>query len=89
MMKGLVVDPGSFRQGPVGMIRENNIFHEAPHWKKVESMMLALFHYLNESDDHFNCNGQPRQLNSRLEAAPTESLSNGNLDFPDTQVLLF
>jgi hypothetical protein len=26
---------------------------------------------------------QPRQLNSRLEAAPTESLSNGNLDFPD------
>jgi len=29
---------------------------------------------------------QPRQLNSRLEAAPTESLSNGNLDFPDKQV---
>jgi len=36
---------------------------------------------------------QPRQLNSRLacdelsrvEAAPTESLSNGNLDFPDKQ----
>jgi Fic family protein len=52
MMKGLMVDPGSLRQGPVGMIRENNIFHEAPHWKKVESMMLALFHYLNESDDH-------------------------------------
>jgi hypothetical protein len=24
-------------------------------------------------------------LNSRLEAAPTESLSNGNLDFPDKQ----
>jgi hypothetical protein len=32
---------------------------------------------------------QPRQLNSRLEAAPTESLSNGNLDFPDKQVNLF
>jgi hypothetical protein len=30
---------------------------------------------------------QPRQLNSRLEAAPTESLSNGNLDFPDKQVI--
>jgi hypothetical protein len=28
-------------------------------------------------------------LNSRLEAAPTESLSNGNLDFPDKQVNLF
>jgi len=29
---------------------------------------------------------QPRQLSSRLEGAPTESLSNGNLDFPDKQV---
>jgi hypothetical protein len=26
---------------------------------------------------------------SRLEAAPTESLSNGNLDFPDKQVTKF
>jgi hypothetical protein len=26
MMKGLVVDPGSLRQGPVGMIREKIIF---------------------------------------------------------------
>ena len=32
---------------------------------------------------------QPRQLNSRLEAAPTESLSNGNLDFPDKQVKFY
>ena len=39
-------------------------------------------------------NIHPRQLNSRLacdelsriEAAPTKSLSNGNLDFPDKQV---
>ncbi len=52
MMKGLVADPGSLRQGPIGVIRENNIFHEAPHWKKVELMMQALFHYLNGSDDH-------------------------------------
>ncbi len=52
MMKGLVADPGSLRQGPIGVIRENNIFHEAPHWKEVELMMQALFHYLNESDDH-------------------------------------
>ena len=29
---------------------------------------------------------QPRQLNSRLEAAPTESLSNANFDFSDKQV---
>jgi Fic family protein len=52
MMKGLVADPGLLRQGSIGVIRENNIFHEAPHWKKVELMMPALFHYLNESDDH-------------------------------------
>ncbi len=52
MMKGLVADPGSLRQGPIGVIRENNIFHEAPDWEKVALMMQALFHYLNESDDH-------------------------------------
>jgi len=52
MMTGLVADPGSLRQGPIGVIRENNIFHEAPHWKKIEFMMKALFRYLNESDDH-------------------------------------
>jgi hypothetical protein len=33
--------------------------------------------------------GGGRSLNSRLEAAPTESLSNGNLDFPDKQVISF
>jgi len=52
MMHGLVTDPGSLRHGPIGVIRENNIFHEAPHWKKVEPMMQALFHYLDESNDH-------------------------------------
>jgi Fic family protein len=52
MMKGLVADPGSLRQGPIGVIRESNIFHEAPDWKKVALMMPALFHYLNKSDDH-------------------------------------
>lgn len=52
MMNGLVADPGLFRRGPIGVMRENNIFHEAPHWKKVEPMMQTLFHYLDESDDH-------------------------------------
>jgi len=52
MMKGLIADPGSLRQGPVGVIRENYIFHEAPHWEKVELMMQALFLNLNEIDDH-------------------------------------
>jgi len=27
MMKGPMADPGSLRQGPIGVIRENNIFH--------------------------------------------------------------
>ena len=52
MMKGLMADPDSLRRGPIGVIRENNIFHEAPHWRKVELMMQALFLYLNESADH-------------------------------------
>ena len=52
MMQDLMANPGSLRQGPIGVIRENNIFHEAPHWEKVESMMQTLFHYLKESNDH-------------------------------------
>ncbi len=38
MMKGLVAGPGSLRQGPIGVIREINIFREAPDWKKVKPM---------------------------------------------------
>jgi Fic family protein len=52
MMKGLIAGPGLLRHGPIGVIRENNIFHEAPHWEKVELMTQALFKYLKESDDH-------------------------------------
>ncbi len=52
MMKGLMVKPGSLRQGPVGVTRKNKVFYEAPHWKKVELMMRTLFQYLNKSDDH-------------------------------------
>jgi Fic family protein len=52
MMQDLMAKPGSLRQGPIGVIRENNIFHEAPGWEKVGLMMQALFHYLKESNDH-------------------------------------
>jgi cell filamentation protein, protein adenylyltransferase len=52
MMKGLAAEPGSLRKGPIGVMRVNNIFHGAPHWKKIEFMMQALFLYLNESEDH-------------------------------------
>ncbi|MBW2366345.1 MAG: Fic family protein [Deltaproteobacteria bacterium] len=52
MMKGLVADPGSFRRGAIGVLREKDIFHVAPRWENVEPMMHALFHYLKTSDDH-------------------------------------
>jgi Fic family protein len=52
MMKGLMAAPGSLRQGPIGVTRADKISHEAPRWDQVESMMQALFHYLNVSDDH-------------------------------------
>ncbi|MEJ2283884.1 MAG: Fic family protein [Desulfobacterales bacterium] len=52
MMTGLADDPGSLRQGPIGVIRENDVFHQAPDWEKVPSMIQALFHYLNKSDNH-------------------------------------
>ena len=52
MMGGLVDHPGSLRQSPIGVLRENDVFHEAPDWGKVASMMQALFHYLEKSDDH-------------------------------------
>jgi len=52
IMKGLITNPGSFRRSPIGVIRENNIFHEAPHWEQVEMMMQALFHYLKKSEEH-------------------------------------
>ena len=52
LMTGLADDPGSLRQSPIGVIRENDVFHQAPHWKKVAPMMQALFHYLKECDDH-------------------------------------
>jgi len=52
IMRGLVADPGALRKGPIGVIRENDIFHEAPPWEDVVPMMQALFRYLEKSDDH-------------------------------------
>ena len=52
MMSGLLSEPGRFRKKPMGMIREGNIFHEAPPWGAVEPMMAALFRHLNNAEDH-------------------------------------
>jgi Fic family protein len=53
MLKGLVENPGSLRQGPIGVLRENNIFHEAPPWEEAGLMMQELFQYVHKSNDHF------------------------------------
>jgi Fic family protein len=52
LMTGLMENPGTFRHGPIGVLRENDIFHEALHWEKVVPMMQALFDYLNTSREH-------------------------------------
>lgn len=52
LMKGLLPETGIFRKQAIGMIRGNDIFHQAPHWKKVEPLMKALFGYLNKGSDH-------------------------------------
>jgi len=53
LMKGLIPSAGSFRKGPIGVIRPGDIFHEAPHWKQVSPMIQALFAYLKATDDHW------------------------------------
>jgi len=40
MMKGLMKNPCSMRQSPIGTIRKNDIFNEAPDLKKVDAMIL-------------------------------------------------
>ncbi len=52
LMKGLVPQPGVFRKQPIGMVRKNDVFHEAPSWREVQGMMEALFDYLAASDEH-------------------------------------
>ena len=52
MMRGLVAIPGQLRKGSMGVVRQGNIFHEAPDWQRVGSMMRELFAYLKKSDDH-------------------------------------
>ena len=52
LMAGVMENPGALRRGPIGVLREKDIFHEAPHWEKVAPMMQSLFDYLNTSRDH-------------------------------------
>jgi len=52
MMKGLIPSAGAFREGPIGVLRPGNRFHEAPPWREVVPMVRTLFDYLGMTDDH-------------------------------------
>ena len=52
LMQGLVIPPGKLRKSPIGVIRENDIFHEAPKWEKVAPMLNDLLGYLKKGEDH-------------------------------------
>jgi len=52
MMKGLIPSAGAFREGPIGVLRPGDRFHEAPPWRQVAPMVQALFDYLGAADDH-------------------------------------
>ena len=52
LMRGLIAVPGQLRKGPIGVVRSNHIFHEAPDWQNVRPMMRELFAYLKKNDDH-------------------------------------
>ncbi len=51
MMKGLVENPGNFRKQGVGIFDGSEVTHLAPPAKNVNSLMINLFKYLEESDD--------------------------------------
>ncbi len=53
LMEDLIPSSGTFRTGPIGVMRPGDIFHESPSWKNVASMMQSLFTYLKSSDDHW------------------------------------
>ena len=60
LMQGLVNAPGELRKRPIGVIRERDIFHEAPGWQKVAPMMADFFEYLKTGNDHIlfkSCRG--------------------------------
>lgn len=52
MMKGLIPSAGAFREGPIGVRRPGNRFHEAPPWREVPPRVRDLFDYLGATDDH-------------------------------------
>jgi Fic family protein len=50
LMQGLIPEPGTLRRKAIGIIREKDIFHQAPHWKKVAPLMDGLYRFHARSD---------------------------------------
>ncbi len=51
MMKGLIVNPGKYRNKSVGIVKGVDVEHVAPPFKNVPFLMKSLFTYLKKSDE--------------------------------------
>ena len=51
LMKGLVVDPGQFRQKNIGIAKGNRVAHVAPPPRLVPGLMEKLFFYLQDKTE--------------------------------------
>jgi len=51
MMKGLLVNPGKYRNKSVGIVKGLEVAHVAPPFENVPFLMKDLFRYLKESDE--------------------------------------
>jgi len=51
MMKGLVANPGKYRNKSVGIVKGLEVAHVAPPFENVPFLMKDLFRYLKESDE--------------------------------------
>jgi Fic family protein len=51
MMKGLLVNPGKYRNKSVGIVKGLEVAHVAPPFENVPFLMKDLFRYLKKSDE--------------------------------------
>lgn len=51
MMKGLITNPGKYRNKSVGIVKGSEVAHVAPPFENVPFLMKDLFEYLKKSDE--------------------------------------
>lgn len=51
MMKGLIANPGKYRNKSVGIVKSSEVAHVAPPFENVPFLMKDLFTYLKKSDE--------------------------------------